>query len=1000
MENINSGDNNTFTEYLGVQFQQKFMWQFLLEPEFANKILPNLSVEYFDEPMMKRLFIIIKEFVDEFGTIPNLVNKSIYQAITMFKTPNNLIEEESLNAILKKIEMFNEMAINQPHLYDGDTVKKSSYLFIKQQEYRKMGETIVSKVKRGGMRKLEEISKLEENFQKITRIGDTEDDGEEVIENVENALKKEFRETIPTGIHVIDTVTGGGLGKGEIGIILSPSGVGKAQNLSAKISTPNGWKRMGEIKVGDIITGSDGGIQTVLGVYPQGKRPIYKIGFNDGTSCCCDEEHLWAVNDLNLRTNNTTIKGKCVKRPDFSYSKIKTTKELMDNYKVYGKRVKLNYRIPIVKPVEYINNNILPLNPYLLGALIGDGTLKGKSIHITNVDEEILTEIKNIISCDFPELSLKQRPSNSITYTISGINYSYRNKLNRLLKELNLKVNAEFKHIPDIYKYSSIQDRINLLQGLLDTDGYASKEGRVQFYTISDKLAEDVRELVLSLGGFCKIKTKIGKYKKDGVVIECKKINTLTLSFTDSNIKLFRLKRKQDRVKYRVKYKYNKYISSIEYSHEEEAQCIYVSNDDHLYVTDDFILTHNTTTLTKIANTAYEEGKNVAQIVFEDTIPQVKRKHYTIWSGIPLSQLDDEYEIATQLVNEKISKIKGNGRLVIKRMSQETTTMIDIRAWLESYQKKFGIKFDILVLDYLDCVNSHKKTANLNDGEIVVIKSFEALAGDFNIPAWTAIQTNRSGFESEVIGAHHSGGSIKRIQKSHFFMSIQKTQEQKEANLANISIVKARFAKDGQFYKDAIFNNDTLEIRIEETFKNNNIMNKGLKKVTDIDVDKLNSKVASMFEEKQKENVLDDLKSQFMKEEKIVINEDKLISNTLPINDGFIQKDNNLINDGLIIKDNNTPTDLITNSLPINDGLINTSSVLEVIDEPEVINSIIDVKEPEVDTTPVSKATDVLYLVEDTPLPPQEIDNIEQMLSNPDITHSDIMEYLKNKRSS
>lgn len=632
MENNKNGDNNTFTEYLGVQFQQKFMWQFLVEPEFANKILPNLHVEYFDEPMMKRLFIIIREFVDEFGTIPNLINKSIYQAITMFKTPNNLIEEESLNTILKKIEMFNEMAINQPHLYDGDTVKKSSYLFIKQQEYRKMGETIVSMVKRGGMRKIDDISKLEENFQKITRIGDTEDDGEEVIENVENALKKEFRETIPTGIHVIDTVTGGGLGKGEIGIILSPSGVGK------------------------------------------------------------------------------------------------------------------------------------------------------------------------------------------------------------------------------------------------------------------------------------------------------------------------------------------------------------------------------TTSLTKIANTAYENGKNVAQIVFEDTIPQVKRKHYTIWSGIPLSQLDDEYELATQLVNEKINKIKGNGRLVIKRMSQETTTMIDIRAWLESYQKKFGIKFDILILDYLDCVNSHKKTANLNDGEIVVIKSFEALAGDFNIPAWTAIQTNRSGFETEIIGAHHSGGSIKRIQKSHFFMSIQKTQEQKEANLANISIVKARFAKDGQFYKDAIFNNDTLEIRIEETFKNNNIMNKGLKKIDEHDVDKLNSKVTSMFEENKKENILNDLKSQFMDaENKTIINEDKLISKTLPINDGFIQKDNNLVNDGLIIKDiNNTPVDdgLIIKDVntPVDDGLIikeheiDASPVLEVI------------KDPEVDMSFVPKTTP--NIVENTPLPQQDIDSIEQMFSNPDFNHTDLMNFLKNKRNS
>jgi hypothetical protein len=132
-----------------------------------------------------------------------------------------------------------------------------------------------------------------------------------------------------------------------------------------------------------------------------------------------------------------------------------------------------------------------------------------------------------------------------------------------------------------------------------------------------------------------------------------------------------------------------------------------------------------------------------------------------------------------------------------------------------------------LILDYLDCLESHKKSPDRNEAELVIIKSFEALASDFDIPAWTAIQTNRSGFNAEYVEAYQTGGSIKRIQKAHLFMSVAKTKDQQEASLANIRIIKARFAKDGQAFDDCIFNNDTMQIIIED--KRYPLQTKGLK---------------------------------------------------------------------------------------------------------------------------------------------------------------------------
>ncbi|MFA5366466.1 MAG: DnaB-like helicase C-terminal domain-containing protein [Dehalococcoidia bacterium] len=441
---------NTFTSYLGPDFQRKMMWQLLVEPEFAEKILPNLAVDYFDEPIMKRMFIIIYEFFKEYGKVPNLQNRSIQQAINEFKTPNNKIEEESVFSALQQIELWNDRVLNKEMLHDGEIVRRSANMFIKQQEYRKTGEFIIDKTKNGEIKNKHVIAQIEEKFLKIAHIGAEEDEGTEVFENIDRVLRKEFRQTIPTGIDVIDTLTGGGLGKGEIGVILTPSGVGK------------------------------------------------------------------------------------------------------------------------------------------------------------------------------------------------------------------------------------------------------------------------------------------------------------------------------------------------------------------------------TTALTKIANTAYECNKNVLQIIFEDTVEQIQRKHFTIWSGVPLSKMDEENKKVKEIVVAQAEKMKGKGRLVIIKMSQENTTMMDVRAWINRHQKKYGFKFDIVVLDYLDCLDSHKKTPDRTEAELVIIKSFEAMASDMDIPAWTALQTNRGGLNAEIVEAFQTGGSIKRLQKAHFFMSVAKTDDQKEANLATIKIIKARFARDGQTFSDCIFDNDKMMIVIED----------------------------------------------------------------------------------------------------------------------------------------------------------------------------------------
>ena len=466
--------NNRTWSFFGPDFQQKVIWQLLVEPEFAKDILPKIAVEYFEDPYLKRLFIIMLEYYNEYDRVPNLQNKSIEEAIYKYKSPTNEIEGQVLMGKVDQVKLWNERVINKNQLYDGDIVRENIFDFIKQQEYRKLAEHIIEKVKDGGIKQKAFNYEAGEKFNKIYHIGDDEDYGSDVIDDIDHALSDEFRDTIPTGILVIDQVTENGLGRGEIGLVLAPSGIGK------------------------------------------------------------------------------------------------------------------------------------------------------------------------------------------------------------------------------------------------------------------------------------------------------------------------------------------------------------------------------TTLLTKIANSAFNQKKKVLQIIFEDTVKQVQRKHYTLWSGIAQSEIKNNKDMVKERVLKHVNGIKEQGgKIDIIRMSQEDTTMHDIRNWINRQFKKFGYKYDIIVLDYLDCLEPNKRVTDLLAAELSIVKSFEAMAAELDIPCWSAIQANRGGFNVDFVNAENTGGNIKRVQKSHFVMSIAKPAKAENDNIANIKIIKARFAKDGHEFEHCIFNNDTLEIRITDNKYASGVI---VKKVDDTDIDKLAEK--------------------------------------------------------------------------------------------------------------------------------------------------------------
>jgi replicative DNA helicase len=221
-----------------------------------------------------------------------------------------------------------------------------------------------------------------------------------------------------------------------------------------------------------------------------------------------------------------------------------------------------------------------------------------------------------------------------------------------------------------------------------------------------------------------------------------------------------------------------------------------------------------TTVLTKIANTAFNMGYNVLQIFFEDNPKIVQRKHFTIWTGIE----PDNLVLHKEKVMEKITEIKETmqNRLILKKLASDTMTMNQIKNQVRKMIAD-GTKIDMILMDYIDCVLPESSAKDEWKAEGSVMRAFEAMCHELDLAGWTATQGNRSSISSEVVTTDQMGGSIKKAQVGHVIITVAKTLQQKEMNLATIAITKSRLGKDGVVFENCKFNNELLEIDTESS---------------------------------------------------------------------------------------------------------------------------------------------------------------------------------------
>lgn len=351
-------------------------------------------------------------------------------------------------------------------------------------------------------------------------------------------------------------------------------GSGKALSLDTKILTPTGYITMGEVQVNDTILDRHGLPTKVTYISKIHKNPCYKFILEDGTEFVANEDHIHIVEKITATRKLGSFWKECEMTTLDLLKKGVTYNRTISDRNPTGKEFK--WFIPLPEKLQLPAKNF-KIDPYLLGAILGDGTIQKDAVTICGHKNDLPHILKHFnVTLNVPRYD-KRNPNVMI------VNLS---KQAKIFKEVLGVVKHKDKYVPKEYLFGSIEQRLALLQGLMDTDGTIDKSGHCSFANSSEYLAKTVRDLVKSLGGYATLRYKPNK--GNGVY-------EVQLHLWD--LCPFRLPRKAQRWVFNKKYKRGKRIAIkdiIPLNEIIESKCIQVESESHSYLIDGYIPTHNT----------------------------------------------------------------------------------------------------------------------------------------------------------------------------------------------------------------------------------------------------------------------------------------------------------------------------------------------------------------------------------------------------------------------
>lgn len=397
-------------------------------------------------------------------------------------------------------------------------------------------------------------------------------------------------------------------------LITLQTGAGKVSLLTDNIRIPNGWKKMGDIVEGDILSMPNGDTGKVLNVFPQKDRELYRLTFADGRTNICGKEHIWWV--------YSSHEQYCMNAEEWTlldtqqiYELYLYHRKLQMNRGIPEEKVHLRLHIPLVDPMHSPDREVdLPLDPYLLGVILGDGYIRPNGrVTISKDDLVMVDHLRDIVSKDNLIIKMIHSKENSrcFVWDIRNPDETGTRKIADRLIDLGLNGHRAWeKFIPEIYMNASFNQRLSLLQGLMDTDGSVNRtlggggSATIEYTTTSSKMADQIVELIRSVGCYVTCTPRHTTYTWKGE----KRVGRLSYRIKIRSpipSMLFRSETKKkyckDHHQYSIKGLKLRIKKVEKLDRKEDAQCIAIDHPDHAYITNDFVVTHNTFTSLRFA---------------------------------------------------------------------------------------------------------------------------------------------------------------------------------------------------------------------------------------------------------------------------------------------------------------------------------------------------------------------------------------------------------------
>lgn len=582
-------------------------------------------------------------------------------------------------------------------------------------EYLAFSERTVMEVSRRGTRSAPPTAAkiVRDRIKQIYRIAEERDRGGSAITGV------------PTGIAKLDDYLGGYPRKVPTLVAGRPK-MGKAQPLDAKVLTPIGWTTMGSLSVGDLVIGASGKPTRVAAVHERGELGVYRVEFTAGaTECCAD--HLWTT-----RTRSERRRGLpgATRRTD----EVRAT--------LFCDTIgRANHFIPYVRPVEFAPAGDLPLDPYLLGLYLGDGHSSG-NVMFTKPEPDIRAAF------------LERLPAEDVGVIVDDLHIRVKGRGERdedgkrvpssfmsALRELGLaERRSHEKFIPYAYRLGSVDTRLAILRGLFDTDGYVTNDRLVEFGTSSAWLRDDVAFVVGSLGGAVTVAEHMGTYTKDGDRHETRPAWRMRVRFPHGDVVPVSSHKHLTKWKPGPLRCAERSVRAVTFVGRKVCRCITVEAPDGMYVTDDFLVTHNSSIAVAATCAATEAGIGAMVFSLEDGWEAYADSLMARGSGVSTEKLRS----ATLQRADMHPLSLAIGELVKRENWRFEERVLDAPAICRELRRaKAEIpNFGLGVVDYVQLV---KRTPRMNEHEAIAdhMRHFAAVAKELDIALLVLSQLNR-----------------------------------------------------------------------------------------------------------------------------------------------------------------------------------------------------------------------------------------------------------------